>query len=84
MNFLPIFMNIKAQPCLVVGGGDVASRKVFLLLRAGGEVTVVSPELCDELQRWQQAGDIKYTNGALNQPISRAGKLLLRQPTMRK
>jgi len=60
VNFLPIFMNIKGQPCLVIGGGDVASRKVFLLLRAGGDVTVVSPELCDELQRWHEAGDIKH------------------------
>ena len=60
MDFLPIFMNIKAQPCLVVGGGDVASRKVFLLLRAGGAVTVVSPELCDELRRWAEAGDITH------------------------
>lgn len=60
MNFLPIFMNIKDQPCLVVGGGDVASRKVFLLLRAEGDVTVVSPELANELHHWQQAGDIKH------------------------
>ena len=62
MNFLPIFMNIKGQPCLVVGGGDVAARKVMLLLRAGGEVTVVSPDLCDELTRSQQAGDIQFVS----------------------
>jgi len=60
VNFLPIFMNIKAQPCLVVGGGEVAARKVFLLLRAGGKVAVVAPELCGELQRWADAGDIQY------------------------
>ena len=60
MNFLPIFMNIKGQPCLVVGGGDVAARKVFLLLRAGGKVSVVSPELCNELKNWHQAGDLLH------------------------
>ena len=53
-------MNIKGQPWLVVGGGGVAVRKVMLLLRAGGELTVVAPELCDELKRSQQAGDISY------------------------
>ena len=60
MNFLPIFMNIKSRPCLVVGGGAVAARKVFLLLRAGGKVTVVSPELCGELKRWADAGDLEH------------------------
>ncbi|MFO1418016.1 MAG: siroheme synthase CysG [Methylotetracoccus sp.] len=44
MNFLPVFVKLKDAPCLVVGGGEVAARKVGLLLRAGGRVTVVSPE----------------------------------------
>ncbi len=60
MRFLPIFMNIRGRPCLVVGGGQIAARKVYLLHRAGGVVTVVSPELCDELKRWAKAGDIRY------------------------
>lgn len=60
MNFLPIFMNIKSQACLVVGGGEVAARKVYLLLRAGGQVTVVAPELCGELKRWADADDISH------------------------
>lgn len=60
MRFLPIFMNIRGRQCLVVGGGQVAARKVYLLHRAGAQVTVVSPVLCDELQRWAQAGDITH------------------------
>ncbi len=55
MDFLPIFLDIKGRPCLVVGGGQVAARKVSLLLRAGASVIVVSPELCSELQK--QADD---------------------------
>lgn len=71
MRFLPIFMNIRGRQCLVVGGGQVAARKVYLLHRAGAQVTVVSPVLCDELQRWAQAGDIthvvrEYTETDLN------------------
>ena len=50
MDFLPVFMNVKGRKCLVVGGGKVASRKVFMLLRAGAAVTVVSPELCQDLE----------------------------------
>lgn len=45
MKFLPIFLNLAGKRCLVVGGGEVAARKVSTLLRAGGLVTVLSPEL---------------------------------------
>ncbi len=51
MEYLPIFIQIKNRPCLVVGGGSIAARKVALLRKAQAEVTVVSPELCTELQQ---------------------------------
>ncbi len=60
MRFLPIFMNVRQKPCLVVGAGQVAARKVYLLHRAGAQVTVISPQICDELQRWVEAGDIEF------------------------
>ncbi|HET8731677.1 MAG TPA: NAD(P)-dependent oxidoreductase, partial [Moraxellaceae bacterium] len=43
MDYLPIFLNLREQRCLVVGGGDVALRKATMLLRAGGQVHVVAP-----------------------------------------
>lgn len=45
MDYFPIFLRLQGQPVLVVGGGEVAARKVALLLRAGAEITVVAPEL---------------------------------------
>lgn len=45
MDFLPIFLNIREQPCLVVGGGEVAARKCAMLLRAGARVTLLAPAL---------------------------------------
>ena len=60
MDFLPIFLNIKNKPCLVIGGGEVAARKVSLLLRAGGTVTVVSPQLGSELQHLLDERKITY------------------------
>lgn len=45
MDFLPIFLDIRNQPCLVVGGGEVAARKSAQLLRAGARVTLLAPEL---------------------------------------
>jgi uroporphyrin-III C-methyltransferase/precorrin-2 dehydrogenase/sirohydrochlorin ferrochelatase len=47
---LPVFLQVKDRPCLVVGGGKVAARKVSLLTRAGARITVVSPEISNELQ----------------------------------
>lgn len=47
MDFLPIALDIRNQPCLVVGGGDVAARKAQLLVRAQAIVTMVSPQFGD-------------------------------------
>ena len=60
MEFLPVFLNIKKQTCAVIGGGEIAARKVELLLRAGGRVVVVAPQCCPALQRHLQAGDIQH------------------------
>lgn len=42
MDYLPLFVNLKREPCLVVGAGDIAARKIELLARAGGLITVIS------------------------------------------
>jgi len=60
MDYLPIFLNIRGKPCLVVGGGEVAARKAALLLRAGGRVTVLAPELGTALGADLAAGRIVH------------------------
>ena len=60
MNFLPIFLNVKDQSCLVVGGGDIAARKVALLRRAGAQVTVVASTLCKTLSEQSEKGRVHY------------------------
>ncbi len=50
MIFFPISLTLSNRHCLVVGGGEVAARKVDLLVRARARVTVVAPEICIELQ----------------------------------
>ena len=45
---------------MVVGGGSVAARKVALLRKAQANVTVVSPELCHELQQLKDKNLIRH------------------------
>lgn len=59
MQALPIFLNISNRPCVVIGGGDVAARKVNMLLKANAAVTVVAPELCAELRALADENRIK-------------------------
>lgn len=61
MDFLPVFLNIRQHDCLVVGGGEIAARKVALLEMAGAAINVVSPELCDELSDMAAEGRINHT-----------------------
>ncbi|MFH1761716.1 MAG: bifunctional precorrin-2 dehydrogenase/sirohydrochlorin ferrochelatase [bacterium] len=42
LKYLPIFLDIKQRPCLIIGGGTVARRKISVLLKAGADVTVVA------------------------------------------
>jgi precorrin-2 dehydrogenase/sirohydrochlorin ferrochelatase len=51
-------VNLDRLPCLVVGGGEVAARKVAALRRAGARPVVVSPALVDSLRRQLEAGQI--------------------------
>jgi uroporphyrin-III C-methyltransferase/precorrin-2 dehydrogenase/sirohydrochlorin ferrochelatase len=46
----PINLNLDGSPCLVVGGGTVASRRAAELVRAGARVTVVAPSVSPELE----------------------------------
>ena len=43
-------MNLQQQACLVVGAGPVALRKIRLMLSAGADVTVIAPQMCDDLR----------------------------------
>jgi uroporphyrin-III C-methyltransferase/precorrin-2 dehydrogenase/sirohydrochlorin ferrochelatase len=60
MNYFPLFLKVTGRPCLVVGGGKVAARKIQLLQRAGALVTVVSPRSCDEVLAYANAGSVNY------------------------
>lgn len=60
MDYLPLFADLKQRPVLVVGGGEVAARKIDLLHRAGAQVRVVAQALSSELEQQSQDGRINW------------------------
>ena len=49
MRYYPVNLDIQNRKCLVVGGGSVSTRKVMTLLECGAIITVVSPDVSEEL-----------------------------------
>ena len=59
MDYLPIFLAIKGEPCLLVGGAHAAEPKARLLLRAGARLVIVAPALTPGLH--ELAGEAGVT-----------------------
>ena len=59
VRYYPIFLKVANRSCLVVGGGEVGARKVETLLRSGGSVGVVSPEVVPWLEEEIQKGAVE-------------------------
>ena len=51
MAYFPMFVDMTKRECLIVGGGNVAYRKVIVMLDFGAKVTVVAEDICDELRK---------------------------------
>jgi uroporphyrin-III C-methyltransferase/precorrin-2 dehydrogenase/sirohydrochlorin ferrochelatase len=59
VNYFPVFFDLTGQKVLIVGGGEVALRKVTLLERTGASITLVAPEIAPELLERGAAGKLK-------------------------
>lgn len=49
MKLYPIMVNMNDKPVVIIGGGEVAARKVADLLEAGAKVKVISPDFNDQI-----------------------------------
>ena len=84
VDFLPISLRISGSRVLLVGGGQVATRKARLLLRAGASLTVVAPAIAAELEQmlaqsggsWQRG---EYCSAALEGAVLVVAATPLRQ-----
>ena len=58
-NFYPILINLQRFPCLIIGGGEVALRKVQTLLLFNAKMTVLSPKICKPLKELIKTNKLK-------------------------
>ncbi|MBI2910015.1 MAG: bifunctional precorrin-2 dehydrogenase/sirohydrochlorin ferrochelatase [Chloroflexi bacterium] len=58
-GYYPIFLNVSGRKCVVVGGGEVAERKVRGLVEAGSSVLVISPAVTEALGRLASEGVVE-------------------------
>ena len=58
MELYPINLDIAGKSCAVIGGGAVALRKIRGLLAAGARVTVIAPEICQQVEELATRGEI--------------------------
>ena len=66
MPYFPFFANIENMPCLVVGGGQVALRKIEKLLDFSPIIKVVALEACGEIKKLAKRGMITLFERAFN------------------
>ncbi len=56
----PVCLMLGSRPCVVVGGGRVAAHKIGLLLDGQADVTVVSPQIVEEIAQWVREGRVRH------------------------
>jgi precorrin-2 dehydrogenase/sirohydrochlorin ferrochelatase len=60
VNYYPAFLNLHGKKAVIVGGGNVAERKVLTLVKAGAAVTVISPTLTKRLLKEKERKNIHH------------------------
>jgi len=59
-NYHPVYLALEGRRVLIVGGGAIAIEKLNSLLASGANITVVAPEVADEINQWNEAGSLTW------------------------
>ena len=70
MAVFPVFLKLEGRRVLVVGAGPMAAAKLAPLVAAGARITVVAPEVVDEIAA--RADRIEISAGRSSRPTSTA------------
>lgn len=58
--FFPLFVDISQIRTIVVGGGAVAERRIKVLGQFGAQITVIAPQITEELQKLAGYGQLRW------------------------
>jgi siroheme synthase-like protein len=56
--YYPIFLDVENRSVVIIGGGEVCTRKAETMMRYGAKVTIVSPEITSEIEEWASKGQL--------------------------
>jgi precorrin-2 dehydrogenase/sirohydrochlorin ferrochelatase len=70
-EYYPALLDLKGRRCVVIGGGDVAERKIYSLVECGAAVVVIAPQISEAIERLARQGALRmsakpYTAGDLS------------------
>ena len=74
-KYVPIMLNCEGQPCVIIGGGEVAERKVRQLAEAGASIHIISPRITEGLSQLVVEGRVSWSARAY-QPGDLSGAML--------
>ena len=69
MKYFPFFLQLDKLPCLIVGGGTVAERKLDLLIKAKADITILSLEFTDYILELAKKNNITCKKGKYSPEI---------------
>lgn len=69
-GYMPVCLDVQKGQCLVVGGGNVALRKITALRRFGASITCISPEFIKPVETLARMKKIKCIKGPYPQRMS--------------
>tara|TARA_B100000965_G_scaffold400894_1_gene423652 strand:+ start:3221 stop:4615 length:1395 start_codon:yes stop_codon:yes gene_type:complete len=74
MKYFPLNIELNKKPVLLIGGGEVAERKLDLLVKADACLTVVSPSFTDYLLTFEKKENITFIHSEYNSSFIDEGK----------
>lgn len=62
--YFPLFIDLSEKKMLVIGGGTIASRRVNTLLHFANDITVIAPEVTEEIRAAAFGGRVRWIEAA--------------------
>ncbi|NQU22642.1 MAG: bifunctional precorrin-2 dehydrogenase/sirohydrochlorin ferrochelatase [Candidatus Nealsonbacteria bacterium] len=77
LRFLPVGLDVRRKNCLIVGGGNVGTRKAHSLVRAEANVIVLSPTVTGELAKLIEAGHVRWIEDSFREELLEGAFLVI-------